>query len=165
MSFIQTAEDAIIKAIQDRIIKFGLLERHVRDYAGEFEEAVLERGIVPNLPIILVSFTGITPIIDTDSDLDDPGTKWNVLSFDIHIAAKSARGDSDARKQKQGIYDLIEHVNIALDGSNLGVQSSQPIALGNCDLRLITEKKTMSLYTYGLTWPFIKCVGENFNLI
>lgn len=162
MSLIITLEDAIIKQLKQEL-SGHMRTDSIKSYSGEY--AKVADQLVPNMPMILVVYTGESiesdaytvdrdDVIDREEDL----TNYDIYKFEIHILAQSFRGEKIARRDAHGAYELIDEVKQALDKRRLEQISCAPIDIISVTYAGYIQTQANPIYTIALEWMQLKSI-------
>jgi phage gp37-like protein len=135
----EKVEDAIIERLRDQVPTL----RTVETYAGQLEVDL--RRLPFRLPAGFVLYGG-----SDYSPVDGPNHLERAF-FTVYLAARSLRGQEDARKGDEGAYALVKAVLKALVNRNFGlpIEALRPMAL-----RLQMATETLVLYALDLQTEF-----------
>ncbi len=153
MSNISTKEDVIILALQNQLTYVD--EDKIITYASEAIDALDSHAA--QLPLILVQYTGKLATIDSENE--SVNSKWKDFLFNVHCINKNLRGSKAAQREQHGLYDMIDDVEIALDGNRLALDACLDIdVLDDAFSGFADTKESILVYTVRLSWTFLVAI-------
>jgi len=151
MSEIRTKEDAIIKALKTSEALSHIRKRSITSFNGETEDAILQN--ISRLPMLFVHFRGIELV--TEVDMGGRESVWNEYSWEIAILTKHFRSESDARRNRDGAYEIIDDVRTAIDGQRMGLESCCPFEINEISFAGNINKPSVVSYSIVGSWRFL----------
>ena len=145
-SRLKTMSMAVISALKNEMPEVLDIDR----YNGELEDLMQMKSVVPNLPTIKVLISGF-------DNQEDAGTGAKTFSnfrtylVQVVVFAESIRDLSEAADES---YWLIEQVENAIDGNDLGLNHAQAMNLINVTLEDGSFLNNVIAYTMNFEWGF-----------
>lgn len=99
---IKEIEDAMINQIKD----LGVFKK-VAPYSGDIEDVLTKVRLWPSAFVV---YTGSMVIEETNA------TYEKEMFFTVLVCAKDLRGEVEARRETQGLYELLEAIHSKLAG-------------------------------------------------
>ena len=146
MSRLKDMSKAIIAALQNQMPEVRDIDR----YNGELEDLMQMQSVVPNLPTVKVLISGFDNQEDASSGVRT-FSNFRTYLIQIVVFTESIRDLSEAADES---YDLIEEVENAIDGNDLGMDFAQAINLINTTLEDGSFLNNVIAYTMNFEWEF-----------
>lgn len=147
-------KDSRLKSISSDIV--NALKNQMPDvldidrYNGELEDLMQMQSVVPNLPTVKV----LIPAFDNQEDAGDglrTYSNFRTYLIQVVVFSESIRDLAEAADES---YWLIEQVENAIDGNDLGVNFAQAINLVNVALEDGSFLNNIIAYTMNFEWQF-----------
>ena len=103
--------------------------------------------------MLVVHFRGIELV--TEVDMGGRESAWNEYSWEIAVLTKHFRSESDARRKRDGAYDIIDDVRTAIDGHRMGLESCCPFEISEISFAGNINKPSVVSYSIVGSWRFL----------